>query len=298
MFDLFFDFLHNFKPQPIILRLGFFVIHWYGCLIVASITLGFFLVSKLTQRLSARSQGLVSDKKTEKQILTDMFFYLIIWSIIGARLYYVFFDLPYYLKHPLDIFKIWQGGLGIFGAIVAGVITLAFFSKKYKINFFLLADLLAPALALGQAIGRWGNYFNQEVFGLPTNLAWGIPIEISHRPAKFLEFEYFHPTFLYESLWNFFTFLLLLFLWRKFYFRNPNNHQSSLSFSSSLKGEPGNIFASYLIFYCFGRFFIEFLRVDSLPLLWGLKLGQIMALAGFLVGWGIIRCRAPKSHYH
>ena len=261
MHNLLFDFLHNFRPQPIVLRLGFFNIHWYGCLIVLSIILGLILVFKLASKV-----------KIKKQFLENLIFYLVIGGFIGARLYDVLAEFPYYLKNPLDIFKVWQGGLSIYGALIGGLTVLFFFSRKYRINFFTLADLLVPALALGQAIGRWGNYFNQEIFGWPTSLPWGIPIKLAARPAEFFASQYFHPCFLYESIWNFLVFLVLIFL-RKF-----NLH----------KGKSGMVFALYLILYSFGRFFMEFLRIDSQPMWLGLRLGQITAILMFVVGWGII----------
>lgn len=257
----FIDFLHNFRPQPIVLRLGFFNVYWYGCLMVLSIVLGLILVLKLAPKV-----------KIKRQILWDLAFYLVIAGFIGARLYDVFAEFPYYLKNPLDVFKVWQGGLSIYGAIIGGLMVLFFFSRKHKIDFFTLADLLVPALALGQAIGRWGNYFNQEIFGRPTDLAWGIPIELASRPAEFFSFQYFHPCFLYESIWNFLVFLVLIFFWR-FNLR---------------RGKPGMALALYLILYSSGRFFMEFLRIDPQPMWIGLRLNQITAILVFLVGLGIM----------
>jgi phosphatidylglycerol:prolipoprotein diacylglycerol transferase len=265
MFNLVFDFLHSFKPQPIFLRLGFFAFHWYSFLIVLALILGYLLVVKLARA-----------KNIKKELLEDLFLNLIIFGFIGARLYYVFSELPYYLKNPLEIFAVWRGGLGIFGAVIGGLIVLFFFARKNKLNFWVLTDLLAPALILGQAIGRWGNYFNQEVFGRPTNLPWGIPIDSQLRPREFLTAEYFHPTFLYESLWNFLIFLGLIFLGKYL-----------------IKLKPGRIFAFYLIFYSLGRFFIEFIRIDFQPLLFGLRLGQVFAGLAFLIGIIILLRRSP-----
>lgn len=267
MHNLLFDFLHNFRPQPIVLRLGFFNIHWYGCLIVLSIILGLILVFKLASKV-----------KIKRQILENLVFYLVIGGFIGARLYDVFAEFPYYLKNPLDIFKVWQGGLSIYGALIGGLTVLFFFSRKYRINFFTLADLLVPALALGQAIGRWGNYFNQEIFGRPTSLPWGIPIETTARPAEFFASQYFHPCFLYESIWNFLVFLVLIFIMR-----------SDLTGGrTSKERKTGTVFSLYLILYSFGRFFMEFLRIDSQPMWLGLRLGQITAILMFVVGMVII----------
>ena len=256
MFNLFFDFLHNFEPQPIILRLGFLNIYWYSCLIVVGLLLGLILVFKLSSRF-----------KIEKQLLENLFFYLIISGFLGARLYHVLSEWPYYLKHPWQVFAVWQGGLGIYGAVIVGSLVLFWFCKKNKLNFLSLADLLVPSLILGQAIGRWGNYFNQEVFGKPTSLPWGIPIKTMARPSEFLSSQYFHPTFLYESIWNFLIFLILIFVLIKVF------------------PKPGRIFSLYLILYSFGRFFLEFLRIDYQPVLFDLRLAQIISLLIFILGF-------------
>ena len=264
MFNLFFDFLHNFEPQPIILRLGFLNIYWYSCLIVLGLLLGLILVFKLSPRF-----------KIKKELLENLFFYLVISGFLGARLYHVLSELPYYLNHPWQVFAIWQGGLGIYGAVVVGCLVLFWFGRKNKINFLSLTDLLAPSLILGQAIGRWGNYFNQEIFGKPTDLPWGIPIQIGSRPLEFLSNQYFHPTFLYESIWNFLIFLILIFVLIK------------------ISPKPGRIFSLYLIFYSLGRFFFEFLRIDVQPTLFNMRLAQIVSLLVFLFGFYLLIKKRP-----
>jgi len=264
MFNLFFDFLHNFEPQSIILRLGLFDIYWYSCLIVFSLLLGLIIVFKLSSRF-----------KIKKELLENLFFYLIIGGFLGARFYHVLSEWPYYLKYPWQVFAVWNGGLGIYGAVIAGILVLFWFCKKNKLNFLSLADLLAPSLILGQAIGRWGNYFNQEVFGKPTNLPWGIPIKTMARPFEFLSSQYFHPTFLYESIWNFLIFLILIFVLIKIF------------------PKPGRIFSFYLILYSFGRFFLEFLRIDSQPVLFDLRLAQIISLLIFIFGFYLLIKKSP-----
>ena len=267
MFNLFFDFLHTFKPQPIILRLGFLNIYWYSCLIVLSVLLGLMLVFKLRVRF-----------KIKKQLLENLFFYLIIGGFLGARLYHVLSELSYYFKHPWQVFAVWQGGLGIYGAVIVGILVLFWFCRKHKLSFLSLADLLAPSLILGQAIGRWGNYFNQEIFGKPTNLPWGIPIEIGARPSEFLTGQYFHPCFLYESIWNFLIFLVIIFMMRSDLHRGR----------TSKERKPGNVFAFYLILYSLGRFSLEFLRIDPQPILFNLRLAQIFSLLVFIFGFYLI----------
>ncbi|MDD4996390.1 MAG: prolipoprotein diacylglyceryl transferase [Patescibacteria group bacterium] len=281
MFDLFFNFLHNFKPQPIILRLGFFNVYWYSFLIVLGLVLGLILVFKLAPRF-----------KIKKENLEDLIFYLIIAGFIGARLYHVFSELPYYFKNPLDVFKVWNGGLGIYGAIIAGLLILFFSAKKYKIKFFVLADLFVPALALGQAIGRWGNYFNQEVFGRPTDLPWGIFIEAANRPFEFFSEQYFHPTFLYESIWNFLIFFVLILMIKSNFYRNFFG-ENFYGGRTSKENRSGVIFGFYLMFYSFGRFWLEFIRIDSQPMLLGLRLAQVISILMFIVG-GVILMRKYK----
>ncbi|MFH1822860.1 MAG: prolipoprotein diacylglyceryl transferase, partial [Patescibacteria group bacterium] len=154
-----FNFLHTFQPERILLNLGPFHIYWYGFFVVSGLLLGILVSLKLA-----------SYYKIEKNKIIDLIFWVILGGIIGARIYHIFLELPYYLNNPLDMIKIWQGGLAIHGAIIAGVLIIWYFSKKHNLNFWLISAILAPSLALAQAIGRWGNYFNQELFGLPTNL--------------------------------------------------------------------------------------------------------------------------------
>ena len=138
------------------------------------------------------------------------FFYLVLFSIIGARFYHVlFFNWVYYQDHFLEIFQIWQGGLAIQGAILASIFTLLICAKKYQLKFYQLSDWLAPALILGQSLGRWGNYFNQELFGKPLEAWYAIQISLENRVAGFEDFTYFHPTFFYESILNLVLFNLL-----------------------------------------------------------------------------------------
>lgn len=255
------NFLHKYQPSPILIEIKGIQIYWYGFFIVLGILAGYYVVLKL---LSKKKSGII-------EFVPDLFFYLIIVGIIGARIYHIFSELPYYLANPLDMIKIWNGGMGIFGAIVFGLGTIFLFAKKYKFSFLKALDVMSIGLILGQAIGRWGNYFNSELFGLPTKLAWGIPIIPSLRPDNWASFEYFHPCFLYESLWNFIIFSILLFLFLRF-----DKHN-------------GRIFAVYLILYCLGRFLFEFLRVDFQPIFLGLRLAQITSIVGFLAGLLILK---------
>ncbi|HNV12438.1 MAG TPA: prolipoprotein diacylglyceryl transferase [bacterium] len=259
-------FLHNFEPDPVLLSLSFIKIYWYGFFMVLAIVSALIVVLLLAKIY-----------KINKDDLFDLSFYLIIFGVIGARIYDVFLEWRYYLENPFDVFKIWQGGLAIHGGILAGIIVLYFFVKKKKIrgleynsfwnDFFSVSFLIVPGLALAQAIGRWGNYFNQELFGKPTSVSWGIPINLINRPPEYVFEEFFHPTFLYESLGSLLIFVILLFL--HFYFLKKKKSNFNSKFL---------ITAVYLILYSILRFSLEFIRIDFAPNFLGLRFPQFMSV--------------------
>ncbi len=200
----------------------------------------------------------VKRRGSDPEMVWDLLVYLIIGGVIGARLWHIFtpppssiaqgFTTQYYLTHPLDAIAIWKGGLGIPGTIIGGLIALYLYVRNNKtFSFIEWADIAAPGLALGQAIGRWGNFFNQELYGAPTNLPWKIYIDPAHRLAGFENISYYHPLFAYESLLNLANMLFLLWVSRQFV--------------DKLK--KGDIFNLYLIFYPVVRFFLDFLRLDA-----------------------------------
>jgi len=249
--------LHNFHPQAVLLAFGPFNIYWYGLFMVLGIVCALGMSFKLAKYYEVKADTLF-----------DLSFWLIIFGIAGARIYDIFLQIPYYLNNPLAIFKVWQGGLAIHGAIIAGLITVYFFTKKNKLSPWRLIALIVPGLALGQAIGRWGNYFNQEIFGLPTSLPWGIPIDLINRPWAYISSDYFQPTFLYESIGCFLIFLLLLGI--NFYLiklKKLNNH--NFVWMVSL----------YMLLYSILRFGLEFIRIDDAPIVLGLRWPQVISLA-------------------
>jgi len=195
-------------------------------------------------------------------------FWCVLFGLLGARIYHVFLEFPYYLNNPIDIFKIWQGGLAIHGALIAGIITVWIFAKKNNINFWLLTSVLSPSMALAQAIGRWGNYFNQENFGGPTYLPWGIPIDYINKPLEYSAYRYFHPTFLYESIGNLLIFsaLILIHVW----IIKKRKQNCVMCYVLCVM--------CYLIMYSLLRFFTEFIRIDQTPELFGLRWPQIMSI--------------------
>ncbi len=250
-----FHILHSWQPPSIIFNFGPITLYWYGLIIALAILLAYLLVIKLSKYFLIK-----------KCILNDLFLSLIIWAVIGSRLYEVFLEWNYYFKNPSSILKIWEGGLAIHGAIIAGLIVIYFYSKKRKLSFWRLTGLIAPGLALGQAIGRFGNWFNQELYGLPTNLPWGIPISIENRVSSFVNYQYFHPTFLYESLGNILIFIILITI--IFRFKNKINIDYLGKINTAI----------YLFLYSILRFFIEFIRLDATPDLFGLRWPQIFSL--------------------
>ena len=192
------------SPGVNLFTIGPLTVRWYGFLIASAVLIGVTL-----------SQYLAKRRQVNPDLIGDLVIWLVLAAIFSARLYYVVFQWQEYAQHPGDIIAIWKGGIAIHGAILGGTLATIFFARFQRISVWQLADLVVPSLTLGQTIGRWGNFFNSEAFGSPTNLPWKLYIPPSNRPLKYLNQDYFHPTFLYESIWNLLLFilLLLLFFW-------------------------------------------------------------------------------------
>ncbi len=283
-------FLHSFSPQPILVSIGPIKIHWYGLFIVVGIISGINFVLFLAKKYQLKKERFI-----------DMAFWFIVFGLLGARLYHILVEIGYYWENPINVFKIWQGGLAVHGGILGGILVLLCFAKKHisyfliktqswdlktKEKFWFLSSVVAPAMALGQAIGRWGNYFNQELFGLPTSLPWGIPINPINRPWDFFSYDFFHPTFLYESIGDFiiFVFLFVFHLW-------IINNKKSLYYNFILT-------AVYLIAYSVLRFFMEFIRIDPAPSFMGLRFAQIASLLIILIVIIlVVKDRKNKDNY-
>jgi phosphatidylglycerol:prolipoprotein diacylglycerol transferase len=217
------------SPGPVAFELGPLTFRWYGILITTALLLGIVLAQKLGER-----RGLDPER------IGDLAIWLVIGALPGARLYYVLFEWDRYADRPLSALAIWQGGIAIHGAIIGGAIAALLFARRYKIPFWQLADVVAPALVMGQAIGRWGNFFNSEAFGSPTDLPWRVFIPPAQRPPGLADVAYYHPTFLYESLWN--LGVLGLVLWLFFWgLRHPG------------RLKPGTVFLVYFAAYSLGR---------------------------------------------
>lgn len=257
------------SPGAEIFHYGFLRLKWYGLLIASAVLIGVNL-----------SMWLAKKRQLNPEILADLAIWLVLTAIPSARLYYVIFDwqpkfegskdlVNPYIANPENIVKIWEGGIAIYGAIIGGTIAAIIFAKLKHISFWQLADLVAPSVALGQAIGRWGNFFNSEAFGGPTDLPWKLYIPEANRPLEYKNFEYFHPTFLYESIWNLCVFGLLM----RLFFYDLRHH--------NLKD--GSLFLIYAIAYGIGRFVVEGMRTDSL-VLGSLRISQLVSLAGITIG--------------
>lgn len=250
------------SPGEVAFSIAGMPVYYYGLILAAAAFIGFYTAYKLYAKFF--------DKEAAEKII-DMAPILIIAGVIGARLYYCMVSYSYYLEHPLDILNIRQGGLSIHGMILAGIIALYFCVRHYRLDFLRTLDVMACGTALAQAVGRWGNFFNSEAFGMPTDLPWKLYIPISQRPQALIGYEYFHPTFLYESLLDLAVFFVLYLILRHF------------------APKKGLIFGIYLILYSFVRIGVEYLRVDSVLNLFGVPIAQwasvcIIIAALFYIG--------------
>lgn len=242
--------------DSVFLDLGFVQIYWYSIFIFLGLFVGGFFAL-----FESKKFGISED------FMINMIFYLIPISIIGARLYYVMFNLQYYSQNTNEIFQIWNGGLAIHGGIIFGVLWIMIYCAKYKVRFIRILDILAPGLIIGQAIGRWGNFFNQEAYGSIVSLEFLQKIKLPQFiiDGMYINGNYYHPTFLYESLFNLLGFIILLFIRRKKYIKL------------------GQITSLYLIWYGIGRLIIEAMRMDSL--MWGdFKVAQLISLMMIIFG--------------
>jgi phosphatidylglycerol:prolipoprotein diacylglycerol transferase len=284
--------------DPILFQFGPFAIRWYGLLIVAGVLAAAYIATVEARR-----------RQEDPEHVWNLVVWVLIFGILGARLYHVLSSPAgasrgftyYFIEQPfttLTLFGvaipfptallIWEGGIGIFGAILGGILAIWIYTHRHQLNFWRWLDIIAPGMLLAQAIGRWGNYVNQELYGPPTDLPWGIIINNPNQRippyndlTRFpLETTTFHPVFLYESLWNLIGFGLLMWAGRKYANRLLD----------------GDIVSLYLIWYSVGRLLIETLRPDAWTLS-GIPTAQIVSLILILVGAGLIyfRHRHPSS---
>lgn len=245
--------------NPILISIGGFDVYWYGAIIALAFIASLIFVLRRVKN-NKNSYGIKEDN------IYDFALGVLLVGILSARAYYVLFNLKEYLANPLDIFKIWNGGLAIYGGIIGVTIFAFFFCKKNNVKFFNLADLAIPYLALCQSLGRWGNFINQEAFGYETTMPWKMGIF----DKTLGEYVFVHPTFIYESICTFILFWLLL------YFSSEKRRKFS-----------GQVFFTYLMVYGFIRFFIEGLRADSL-MLGNFRVSQLLSFILFVIACGTL----------
>ncbi|HWW53887.1 MAG TPA: prolipoprotein diacylglyceryl transferase [Acidimicrobiales bacterium] len=254
------------SPSSGEIRIGPLPLRAYGLLIA----LGVYVAVVVAGRRYRRQGG-------DPELITALAIWAVPGGIIGARIYHVATDYELYTHHLTGIFKIWDGGLGIWGGVLGGVAVGVWVAHRRGADVRLLLDVVAPALPLAQAIGRWGNYFNQELFGRPTTLPWALRIDLAHRPLQYAQYKTFQPTFLYECLWDLAVVGVVLLVERRARLRK------------------GYLFAVYVATYTFGRFWIESLRIDFAHKFFGLRLNDWTSIIVFVVAVGfIIRGRRPE----
>ena len=255
--------------NPVIFNIGNYELRWYSVLIAIAVIIGYVLIVSESRRF-----------KIKKEFMFNMMFWTLIFAIIGARLYYVAFNLEYYRTNILEIFQIWKGGLAIHGALLFGAITIIIYCKKYKVRVGKILDIIVPALLLGQAIGRWGNFFNSEAYGSIVSYQQLVNMKIIPQfiiDNMFINGSYHLPMFYFESLWCLLGFFLSLFLRRRKYIKD------------------GQLVAFYMMWYSVARFVIETFRTDAL-LFNGIRVARVVSVLMFIIGLIIqfIQSRKPK----
>ena len=249
-------------PSPIIFGIGPFALSYHGLLIALGIAVGTWLTGRE-----------LAKKGYDGALALGSLFLVVPLGLVGARLYHVLTEYHRYTRNPFPkVLEGWEGGLGIYGAVAGGFLGLLLFSWYRGITPLALADAAAPGLVLGQAIGRWGNYFNQELFGRPSDLPWAIGIAPENRPTEFADATSFHPTFLYESLWDVLVCLALLWVARRF--------------SERLKD--GDVFVLYVSLYSVGRFLVETLRIDEAFVVGSSIRGNLLVSGVLALGFALV----------
>lgn len=256
--------------DPIIVQIGPFAIRWYGILIVGGALLAAYAAAREAGR---RGQ--------DPELVWDMLLWVLFTGVIGARLYHVFstpgggqMGFAYYREHPLEALKIWNGGLAIYGGLAGGMFGLATYVWRHKLDIWLWLDIVMPTVLIGQAIGRWGNFVNQEAYGYPTDLPWGIYIAPEHRLPGLEQYSHFHPTFLYESIGCIAGFFLIAWIARRYEGRLLR----------------GDLFTMYFVWYPLLRLFTESLRADAWRIA-GLPTAQWISLIVAIVAIVVIVAR-------
>ncbi|WP_125565501.1 prolipoprotein diacylglyceryl transferase [Companilactobacillus insicii] len=248
--------------NPIAFNLGGLEIHWYGIIIALGA-----LVGVLMAMSEAKKRGIDPDN------ILDLVLWGVPIGLIGARLYYVVFELPFYVSNPGEIIKIWHGGIAIYGGLIAAGIVLYVLCKKRNISVWLMLDIAAPSVLLGQIVGRWGNFMNQEAFGAKTSLDFLQSLHLPHFIIEqmYINGAYRQPTFLYESFFNLIGLIIILII----------RHRKQLL-------KQGEVFLSYLIWYPTVRFFVEGMRTDSLYIMPGIRASQVLSVVLFVAAVSLL----------
>jgi prolipoprotein diacylglyceryl transferase len=256
-------------PSPADGNLGPF--HMYGIILAVGVLVGVYVAEQRWRRRGYPKDGIY-----------DIAFWVVIWGVIGARLYHVITDYQLFEDDPWRAVQIWNGGLGIWGAVIGGAIAVIVITYRRKLPTLVVMDCMAVGIVLAQAIGRWGNYFNQELFGKPTTLPWGLEISLQNRPRGYLQYETFQPTFLYESLACLAIAGILLLV----------EHRARL--------KVGQTFALYVALYTLARFFFENMRIDPAHEIAGLRLNAWVSILVFLfaVTWFVWLGRHEPEQRH
>jgi len=254
------------SPGPIFVQVGPLAIRWYGVLMAAAMAVGLWLAYRDARRRGVDPEELL--KASELALLG---------GLVGARLYYVAFNWDYYSRALPKIIAVWEGGLAIHGGLLGGLLLGGGYAWWKRLPLPRYLDIVAPSLALGQGIGRWGNFFNEEAFGTPTSLPWKLYISPPHRPLLYAQEEFFHPTFLYEALWDFLVFALLLWVLRDRVARAPTC-----------------LFWIYLGLYSVGRLIVEGFRTDSL-MLGSIRVAQLASGIGIVLAIVLVPILLKRS---
>lgn len=248
------------SPGETAFNIGPLAIHYYGIIIGISLILGIFVSKFIAKKYYP---------EINPETIIDIAPTVIICAIIGARLYYCLLAHNYYFEYPLEILQIWQGGMSIHGGIIGGLLGGIFYAKRNSLPALKICDIFSYGLILGQALGRWGNFFNSEAFGLPTDIFLKLYIAPHDRPFEYLHYSYFHPAFLYESILDLLIFLILF-----FGIKNIKNRRD------------GMIFFSYLILYSIARILVEQIRIDSVLNIYGIPVAELMSFSIILIAIG------------
>lgn len=268
-------FLHTWHPQPLIAAFGGLQLHWYGLFLAIAALVGIGITGLIGRRY-----------KLDQNKLFDLALIVLVVGFIGARFYHVLNESDYYSHHASEILKVWNGGLALHGGLVAGGAALLVMARRWKWDMWLMADVAAPAFAVAQAIGRWGNYFNQELFGKPTGRPWGIPIEALNRQPPYFSDEFFHPAFLYESIG-------LLVIGASLWCLHSRRWKKT---SSSRPIMYGSIALAYLILASILRLAVETIRIDRTPIIGGIRLPILIAGSIILCSVLTLIVRYRRAH--